>query len=601
MPKAKSKAGSRRPVERCEALAIHRAVVSQSEPGAFFWLMGPSVASNERVGEGDRVAVVNVRGPLEQFADCWGENYESIIARVRQAMTGEDVKQAQERARKMAQWNGEEVSDEPISAEPPACVVMRISSPGGVVAGLNETVRKLQALSAAHGIPMLAYVDEMAASAAYALACACEEIYLPASGVVGSIGVISHMWSIARANDDDGIDVEVIASGAFKADGNENLPIEDDAIMRERARVEKLAGQFFRLVSQSRGIPVAQIQGFEAGIYLGSDGVKSGLADDVMGWDEFVAQIGIAYGGTSVAPLARDGTSQTGGDMLRLQALIARTKKDIAKAKGKAKADLEAKLSRLTASVADLKAYKKTKYVKEEETSEEDGEEEEESDAEGEDAEEDAEDEPPPDDDKKEKKSKRKSEEDAEDDGDEAESEDDEPDKDAEDDADAEEAIAALTGSLKGKAQQKARGLFAALLDKARAYDKLQPTVAQLQATEKDRKRSALIDGALKDRRITKAHGKMLRQKPLAFVRDFLSMHKKPLYFTADDELVPGESPAGASGSVPQDVAAIIDAAVNAQMSVMNMRGSEATAKRAELHDAAVKRWRETQNGAARH
>lgn len=545
MPRAKQ-SEKRRSLKRGEILAMHPEAIRRDERGAFFFLFGPSIARNERTGQDDKVAVVNVRGPLDQFSDCWGDNYESITNRVIEAMTGVDQVRELKRKRQEAYWMGEtdELDRSDIDPVKPASVVLRLSSPGGVVAGLWECVKKLRALSKQHDIPLIAYVDEMAASAAYALACACDTVYLPESGIVGSIGVISHMFSIARANEEDGIDVEVIASGDQKADGNENLPITDDAKAREMRRVMKLARQFFGVVADARELDESEIQAFQAGIFLGSDGVRSGLADGVMGWDEFIAEKALAPNGKDVPRLAQVGTRAKGDREMRLQTVIAGLKKQLATARGAERKALQDQIATLTAALGVTEAYKKTtKKMEETKEESEDPPEEEESeddekdkdadddaeseesdeDAEGDDKDKDAE----GDDDKKESKRSRKSDDDAE-------SEDDK--KDAEgDDADDE----ALLASIR---DPKKRGQLAARLGEARAGRQALAEVRKLASERKREKRNALIESKLAGHFITKSEAKWLKTQPAATVSSFLATRKKPILRTDETAEIPSDT-----------------------------------------------------------
>lgn len=265
----------------------------------------------------------------------------------------------------------------------------------------------------------------------------------------------------------------------------------------------------------------------------------------------------------------------------------------------KKKEKLRVQLATLRADDALLAAaegLKKTKYKHEteEEVTEEDAPEEEDDDpdkdAEDEDADEDAEG-----DDKDKDAESDDEDKDAEDKDGDKDAADDDKDKDAEDESSEDEALAALTGHLKGKSKQKALGFLSALVDKAHAFDRIQPQVQHLKATEEQRKRSALIDDALKGRRITKKHARDLREKPLAFVKDFLKMHTKALYFTSDDADVPrdasGATTSDPYASVPQDVMAIINASIFTQ-------APNDPKKQEELRSASIKAWRESQNGA---
>jgi peptidase S49-like protein len=246
--------------------AIHRG----AEPGAFFFLFGPSTKPNDRTGD---IATVFVNGPLDHHADSFGDNYESLLARTCRAVCGEGEPDP---------WG-----DEPAPQYgPPKAVIVSIDSPGGVVSGLNETVRTMRRMFAAAGIPSIAYVNELCASAAYAIATSCDEIVLPPSGILGSVGVISTICSQARADDAAGLDYVTLASGDRKADGHIHMPIADGALVAEQGRVDALAKQFFALVAEKRGVTQKTLRSYEAGLFLGKQAVNAGLADRVMGFPD---------------------------------------------------------------------------------------------------------------------------------------------------------------------------------------------------------------------------------------------------------------------------------------------------------------------------
>lgn len=250
-----------------EPLAISPDAIKR-DAGGFFFMFGPDTPENEAIGS---CVVVHVRGALAHFKSGDGDSYEAIVGRVADAMKRK-----------------------------PSHVVLRIESPGGVVAGLNEAVMKLRKMSEDAAIPLVAYVDEMAASAAYALCCACDERLAPAAAVVGSVGVISTMASQARADKENGIDFVLITSGKRKADGHPHVPISDDAVAAERARNTQLAAQFFKLASQATGLSPKKLSGLEAGIFLGDEAKRVGLIDEVIAFDAAMA-------------LLDDGTTPTDG------------------------------------------------------------------------------------------------------------------------------------------------------------------------------------------------------------------------------------------------------------------------------------------------
>jgi ClpP class serine protease len=238
-------------------LAISSDAIRHDVDG-FFLMLNGNAPDNEAHGS---VTIVHVRGALQQFASPFGDSYEAIVTRVAAAFASDPQ---------------------------PSAVVLCISSPGGVVAGLNECVAKLQKMSKAAKIPLIAYVGELAASAAFGLCCACEERVSPPSGVCGSIGVISTMVSVAKNDEKNGVEFRIITSGKRKADGHLHMPISDDAAKAEAARNAELAAQFFALAGKALDIAPTKLASLEAAIYLGKDAKRVGLVDDVMGLDEAI-------------------------------------------------------------------------------------------------------------------------------------------------------------------------------------------------------------------------------------------------------------------------------------------------------------------------
>ena len=96
-------------------------------------------------------------------------------------------------------------------------VLLDIDSPGGEIAGCFSLA---DAIFAARGRkPIWAVADEIAYSAAYAIASAADRVLVPRSGGVGSIGIIALFADVSRGLEAEGITVNVIAFGARKADG----------------------------------------------------------------------------------------------------------------------------------------------------------------------------------------------------------------------------------------------------------------------------------------------------------------------------------------------------------------------------------------------
>lgn len=202
----------------------------------------------------DGVAVLCIEGPLEHKGCGFWQDYESLADDFKSLCDDASIR----------------------------CIVLKFDSPGGEVSGLYETVSIMQDMKAKAGKPVIGYVDEACYSAAYALACVCDEIYLPESGGVGSVGVITAMTDMTEAAKKAGMRIEVIASGSKKADGHPYVPLTEGAIKRTQKTVDRLAASFFGIVSDATGLSVDAIQGLNAGIYMGQEAVDVGLANGVM-------------------------------------------------------------------------------------------------------------------------------------------------------------------------------------------------------------------------------------------------------------------------------------------------------------------------------
>ena len=285
---------SKRDVERARAAAMavprpYRAQFTDGEllailPQAvqFSYLWTGSVA-NERTD--DNIAIVTVHGPLDHHATWWWDSYESIVERVEGAMTGTDeVREHEARNR----WRED---FKPMSARPASAVVLKIDSPGGEAAGAGAAHKALRSLRMQYGVPLYTYANEMACSAGYEIGCAADELWLPETGIVGSVGVVMTTYDLTGAEDRTGEHVELISSGDFKADYHAYRALTDDIRDRLRARVFELAQPFFDLVAAARNTTPRAVAGLQANTFCGPMAVDVGLADGVAEFPAFLRMI----------------------------------------------------------------------------------------------------------------------------------------------------------------------------------------------------------------------------------------------------------------------------------------------------------------------
>ena len=80
----------------------------------------------------------------------------------------------------------------------PAAVALSVNSPGGSPVQSSMIAERIRRLATEKEIPVYAFVEDVAASGGYWLACAADRIYADKTSIVGSIpGAISLIWRIA--------------------------------------------------------------------------------------------------------------------------------------------------------------------------------------------------------------------------------------------------------------------------------------------------------------------------------------------------------------------------------------------------------------------
>ena len=260
-----------------EALALDRRLFGDlTQPSAFGLLFDapPEVFFSPDALLDGGIAVLSIRGPLEQHAGWW-TSYEGIIA-------------ATEAAMQCAQTR---------------VVVHKFDCPGGVCSGMTEARTALEALSAKYSKPLLTYVDGMLCSAAFNLACASREIWMAVDACAGSIGVILCTVDETAALDKAGVKVRYVTTGARKADGQMGAPVTDESLADAQRKVDTLGALFFAAAARARHTTAAAIEGLQAAVFHGREAVSKGLADGVATWAEFLALVGASFG-DSVAQVA---------------------------------------------------------------------------------------------------------------------------------------------------------------------------------------------------------------------------------------------------------------------------------------------------------
>lgn len=167
-----------------------------------------------------------------------------------------------------------------------AGVALVINSPGGSPVQSALISERIIELSKKNNIPVFAFVEDVAASGGYWLACAADEIFVMPASIVGSIGVISAGFGFVEVIKKIGVERRVFSKGDNKGMLDPFQPQNPDDVKVITDLQEEIHQQFKDWVSSRRGnrlnIDVVKEEGiFEAKIFSGTKACQFGLADSI--------------------------------------------------------------------------------------------------------------------------------------------------------------------------------------------------------------------------------------------------------------------------------------------------------------------------------
>ncbi len=185
-------------------------------------------------------------------------------------------------------------------------IALEIDCFGGEVSGCFDLADYIRALGGVK--PVRAFVAENAYSAAYAIAAQADQIILPRTGGVGSIGVLTMHVDVSGAMKKEGVAISLIHAGEHKVDGHPYAALPDDVRGEWEAEMEGLREIFAETVAAGRGgrLDAAAALATEARCFTGAEAVAAGLADAVMepqaAFYEFLEEINSGADAPSTSP-----------------------------------------------------------------------------------------------------------------------------------------------------------------------------------------------------------------------------------------------------------------------------------------------------------
>lgn len=162
-------------------------------------------------------------------------------------------------------------------------VALVINSPGGSPVQSRQIYLRIRQLAAEKKLPVLVFVEDVAASGGYMIACAGDEIFCDPSSILGSIGVVGGSFGFQEAIRRLGIERRLYTAGAHKAMLDPFLPENPDDVAKLKAIQREIHQIFIALVKESRG---ARLKGdddtlFTGEYWAGESSIGLGLADGI--------------------------------------------------------------------------------------------------------------------------------------------------------------------------------------------------------------------------------------------------------------------------------------------------------------------------------
>lgn len=175
-------------------------------------------------------------------------------------------------------------------------IILNMSSGGGQASHVFEYCEEMRKICDEANVKLIAYVDEMACSAAYAIAVIADEVYANPSASVGSIGCVVSLLDTSKAMEMEGYKRIFITSGKNKVPFDEVGAFKESFLEEIQASVDKLNTEFCDFVSKYSGIDSKIIRDFEAAVFDADEALDKGLINGIMTNREFVSYVVSQYG-----------------------------------------------------------------------------------------------------------------------------------------------------------------------------------------------------------------------------------------------------------------------------------------------------------------
>jgi signal peptide peptidase SppA len=191
-------------------------------------------------------------------------------------------------------------------------VALLINSPGGSPVQSRQIYLRIRQLAAEKKLPVLVFVEDVAASGGYMIACAGDEIFCDPSSILGSIGVVGGSFGMTELIKKVGVERRLYTAGEHKAMLDPFLPENPEDVERLKSIQREIHTIFIALVKASRG---ARLKGgddvlFTGEYWAGESSVSLGLADAI---GDLRSTLRARYGEKVLTPLVAPASGMLAG------------------------------------------------------------------------------------------------------------------------------------------------------------------------------------------------------------------------------------------------------------------------------------------------
>jgi signal peptide peptidase SppA len=191
-------------------------------------------------------------------------------------------------------------------------VALLINSPGGSPVQSRQIYLRIRQLAVEKKLPVLVFVEDVAASGGYMIACAGDEIFCDPSSILGSIGVVGGSFGMVELIKKIGVERRLYTAGEHKAMLDPFLPEDPEDVARLKSIQREIHTIFIALVKGSRG---ARLKGaddvlFTGEYWAGDSSVSLGLADAI---GDLRSTLRARYGEKVATPVIAPASGMLGG------------------------------------------------------------------------------------------------------------------------------------------------------------------------------------------------------------------------------------------------------------------------------------------------